>query len=442
MRAAGPDVLDWLFGLEKLGIKFGLENIRALCAALDHPEAAWPSVIIAGTNGKGSVGAMVETALRAAGLRTGLYTSPHLVRLEERFAIDGQPVAHAALVEAAGTVRQAVSALHAARRLATEPTFFEVTTAIAFELFRQAGVGFTVLEVGLGGRFDATNVASPLAAAITTIDFDHERFLGNTIAAIAGEKAGVIKPGMRVVVGEPKPDAVDVIAAACRERGAVMVPARDGVVAAARVQGDRLSLELQTGRRAYPPLPLALRGRHQVDNAIVAVRLLEELSHAGFEIGADATAAGLTNARWPGRLDLREAAPGRTLLLDAAHNPAGARVLASYLREFHPGPLPIVFGIMKDKDVSGTLAALVPLAAPLILTRPRTDRALAVDDLEHAARHLGSSNTLAERDPKAALERAWSFGPLACVAGSIFLVGDVLADLERTGGVSSNNPLC
>jgi dihydrofolate synthase / folylpolyglutamate synthase len=437
MNAPRPDALDWLFGLEKLGIKFGLENIRALCAALRHPEAAWPSVIIAGTNGKGSVAAMVEAGLRAAGVRTGLYTSPHLVRLEERFAIGGRPVATPDLLAAAGTVRETVSALHAARRIATAPTFFEVTTAIAFELFRREAVEFAVLEVGLGGRFDATNAASPLAGAITTIDFDHERFLGNTLPAIAGEKAGIVKAGMRLVVGETKQEAVDVIAAACRERGAEMVPARAGVTAAVRPEGDRLVLELATPRRSYRPVPLALRGRHQVENAIVAVRLLEELAHAGHDIGADAIATGLAGARWPGRLDLRIVAPGRRVLLDAAHNPAGARVLADYLREFHPGPLPIVFGIMRDKDVSGTLAALLPLAAPLILTRPNTDRALPLDALERAAHHLGRASVLVEREPSAALERAWSSGPLACVAGSIFLVGDVLADLETAGGGES-----
>jgi dihydrofolate synthase / folylpolyglutamate synthase len=437
MPGPRPETLDWLFGLEKLGIKFGLENIRALCAALRHPEAAWPSVIIAGTNGKGSVAAMVEAGLRAGGLRTGRYTSPHLVRLEERFAVAGVPVPTGDLLAAATTVREAVSALHAAKGLATEPTFFEVTTAIGFELFRRAEIDFAVLEVGLGGRFDATNVASPVAGAITTIDFDHERFLGSTLAAIAGEKAGIVKPGMRLIVGETKPEAVEVIAAACRERGAEMVPARAGVTAVVRPEGDRLVLELATPRRSYPPVPLALRGRHQVENAIVAVRLIEELANAGHDVGGDAIAAGLATARWPGRLDLREVAPGRRLLLDAAHNPAGARVLADYLREFHPGPIPIVFGIMKDKDVVGTLAALRPLAAPLILTRPHTDRALPLDALEHAARHLGSATVLVEREPLAALDRAWSFGPLACVAGSIFLVGDLLADLDTAGGGAS-----
>ena len=331
------DPLTYLFALEKLGIKFGLENIRTICEALGRPQDAWPSVIVAGTNGKGSVSAMVEAGLRAAGLRTGLYTSPHLVRLEERFAVDGAPVATATMVEAVATVQKAVDTLRRAGALVTEPTFFEVTTAAAFEVFRRQHVGFAVLEVGLGGRFDATNVASPRAAAITTIDFDHERFLGNTLAAIAGEKAGVIKPGMSVVVGETKAEAVEVIARTCQERGAVMVPAGDGVRAEiVGLEDGQAVVELETPVRRYGRLRLALRGRHQVQNAVIAVRLLETLGEAGAGPDADAIRSAVTGVQWAGRLDLLTDRLGHQLLCDAAHNPAGARVLSEYLREVYP----------------------------------------------------------------------------------------------------------
>jgi dihydrofolate synthase / folylpolyglutamate synthase len=427
------DPLTYLYGLEKLGIKFGLENIRAICASLDHPEAAWPSVIVAGTNGKGSVSAMVEAGLRAGGLRTGLYTSPHLVRLEERFAIDGRPIDTAAMVDAVAAVQIAVAGLRRTAAIATEPTFFEVTTAAAFELFRRSSVGFAVLEVGLGGRFDATNAATPVAAAITTIDYDHERFLGNTIAAIAGEKAGVVKPGMRVVVGETKAEAVDVIANACRERGAAMVAAGDRVRAdLIGLDGGRPVVELETPVRRYGRLRLALRGRHQVGNAVVAVRLLEELEEMGVGLSAAAIAAAVTDVRWPGRLDLLDGGAGRTVLCDAAHNPAGARVLAEYLREADPRGLPIVFGIMKDKDVAGTLEPLFPCASQLILTRAHTDRALGPAALAEAARRAGWRGPLeAESDPLRAVERAWAHAPAVCAAGSIFLVGEVLARWGR-----------
>jgi len=426
------DPLSYLFSLEKLGIKFGLDNIRTICDGLGNPQLAWPSVIVAGTNGKGSVSAMVEAGLRAAGLRTGLYTSPHLVRLEERFAIGGTPVATDEMTDAAATVQAAVARLRATGRLATEPTFFEVTTAIGFELFRRARADFAVLEVGLGGRFDATNVATPVAAAITTIDFDHERFLGHTIAAIAAEKAGVIKPGMPVVVGETKPEAVSVIERACLERGAAMVPAAAGVRAdIVRLDAGAAIVNLETPVRDYGALRLSLRGRHQVQNAVVAVRLLEELGRLGLRLPARAIAAAVTSTRWPGRLDLLSDPGGRTVLCDSAHNPAGARVLAGYLRELYPSGLPIVFGIMKDKDVRGTLQPLLGSATHLVLTRPHTDRALTPESLADAAHFAEWRGTVEiEREPGLALEAAWRHAPAICAAGSIFLVGDVLARLR------------
>ena len=426
------DTLAYLFSLEKLGIKFGLENIRTICEALGHPERAWPSAVVAGTNGKGSVSAMVETGLRSAGLRTGLYTSPHLVRLEERFAIDGTPVSTEDMAAAAATVRDTVAGLRLAGRLATEPTFFEVTTALGFELFRRARVDFVVLEVGLGGRFDATTAAIPLAAAITTIDFDHERFLGHTITAIAAEKAGVIKPGMPVVVGETKPDAVRAIAHACAEQHATMIPAAAGVRSdVVAIDEGAAIVRLCTPLRDYGTLRLALRGRHQVQNAVVAVRLLEELDRLGFMVPQAAIAAAVSSTRWPGRLDLLSGGSGRTVLCDAAHNPAGARSLGEYLREVYPAGLPVVFGIMKDKDVRGTLGPLLPSVTHLVATAAHTDRAMAADRLADEARHAGWRGPL-DVEPEAgpALDRAWQQAPAICAAGSIFLVGEVLARLR------------
>ena len=193
--------LDYLFGLEQFGIKFGLDNIRAILEGLDHPERDFPSIHVAGTNGKGSVTAMVETGLRAAGYRTGRYTSPHLINLRERFAIDGRAIDDETMIAAVGEVRAVVESLLRNRVLEVQPTFFEVTTAVAFELFRRSQIGFAVVEVGLGGRLDATNVLSPAACAITSIAFDHQLYLGSTLREIALEKAGIIKPGVPVVVG-------------------------------------------------------------------------------------------------------------------------------------------------------------------------------------------------------------------------------------------------
>jgi dihydrofolate synthase / folylpolyglutamate synthase len=426
------DALAYLLSLEQLGIKFGLDNIRTICEALGHPERAWPSVVVAGTNGKGSVSAMLEAGLRAAGFRTGLYTSPHLVRLEERFAIDGMPVSTADMTAAAATVRDAVAHLRSTGRLATEPTFFEVTTALGFELFRRARATFVVLEVGLGGRFDATTAATPVAAAITTIDFDHERFLGYTIAAIAAEKAGVVKPGIPVVVGETKPEAVAAIERACTEQHAAMIPAASGVRSDIVATEDGAAVvRLSTPVRDYGTLRLSLRGGHQVRNAVVAVRLLEELDRLGFRIPAAAVAAAVTSTRWPGRLDLLSDTAGRAVLCDAAHNPAGARALAEYLRQVYPAGLPLVFGIMKDKDVGGTLGPLLRSATHLVATEAHTGRAMSAGRLADEARRAGWHGPLdVEPEPGDALARAWNHAGTICAAGSIFLVGEVLARLR------------
>jgi dihydrofolate synthase/folylpolyglutamate synthase len=351
------DPVQYLFSLETLGIKLGLENIQRLAAALGDPQSRYPSVIIGGTNGKGSVAAMVSTALGAAGLRAGRYTSPHLVRLEERFAIDGRAVSPDALAGAAATVSDAIASLLASGTLAAPPTFFEATTALAFELFKRARVDLAVLEVGLGGRFDATNVVTPIAAAITSIDLDHTELLGPTLADIAREKAGIIKPDLPVVVGETKVEPRAVLEAACVERRARFIGAFEGVRLDVRMDDGRAVIGLATPADRYQNVRLALRGRHQAANAVVAVRLLETLAASGVHVARDAIVHGLTAVVWPARLELLTAAalgrPDRQVLLDSAHNPAGARALAEYLAEWHPRGLPIVFGVMRDKDVGG-----------------------------------------------------------------------------------------
>ena len=328
------DPLAWLFALEQHGIKLGLANIRALAAALDHPERAFAPILVAGTNGKGSVAAMIERGLRAAGYRTGLYTSPHLVRLAERIAVAGRPVSESALEAGADGLRALADRLRAAGRLEAPPTFFEATTAMALDRFRAAEVQVAVLEVGMGGRFDATNVARPVAVAIPSIDLDHERFLGSTIEEIAFEKAGVIDPGAVVVSGEPKPGAREVLRRVARERGARFVDAGAGADLRARFREGRCEVDrLRTPRGRYGPLTLALRGRHQLGNAVVAVRVLEELGAAGLDVPAAAIRRALTEVRWPGRLDLRERDARHRVLLDAAHNVAAAAAFGAYVRE-------------------------------------------------------------------------------------------------------------
>ncbi len=423
------DPFQYLFSLEKFGIKFGLDNIETLVAALGHPQHAFRSILVAGTNGKGSVTAMVDRALGAAGLRVGRYTSPHLVRLEERFAIDGAPVRTDVLAGLIGELRVLIDDLMARGSLEAPPTFFEVTTAIAFELFKRAGVQVAVLEVGLGGRLDATNIVSPIAAAITSIDFDHEQYLGDTLSAIAAEKAGVIRRGIPVVTGPLQPEAHDVLASMCELAGADFIEAEAGVRIESTTEDGHTVVHLVTPMRDYGAVRLGLRGHHQVPNALVAVRLLEEVGRT-LPVTAEAIVAGIRDVKWPGRLHLVELSGGRRVLFDAAHNPAGAWALASYLRREFPEPLPIVFGAMRDKDAALMLKTLLPAASMMVMTQAATPRAMDTAELVALARKLAPDASIeAEPQSKRALARAWEHCPLVCVAGSIFLVGDLLGSL-------------
>jgi dihydrofolate synthase/folylpolyglutamate synthase len=408
------DPLTYLAGLEQSGIKFGLDNISAIVARLGHPERTFRSVHIAGTNGKGSVTAMVDAALRAAGHRSARYTSPHLVDITERFVIDGRPVTREALASATACVRDAIDGLRAHGGMDVQPTFFEVTTAIAFELFRRARVSIAVLEVGLGGRLDATNIVSPpdvVATAITSIAFDHQLYLGTTLREIALEKAGIIKPGVPLVVGPLDPDAAAAIDEVAASRGA-------GVIRADARDCDGLAI--------------GLAGAHQRSNAAVALRILQLLDAGGLSVSAQAIAAGLANPQWPGRLDMRRLADGRELLLDAAHNPAGAAALASYLLTEGGEPRPLVFAAMRDKDVAGMFAALLPAVGRLVLTRASNARSADPESLAERARAVAPALPIAiEPALGTALDAAWRASPRIVVAGSIFLLGDVM---KRVGG--------
>jgi len=427
------DSLDTLFALERFGIKPGLETIRVLTQALGDPQAAYPSVIVAGTNGKGSVVAMADSALRAAGHRVGRYTSPHLRVLAERFVVDGTAITEPDLRLEASQLHEQVRSLLAEGRLQQPPTFFEATTAIALSWFRRTGVDLALLEVGLGGRFDATNIVTPIAGVITPIGLEHRQYLGDTLAAIATEKAGVIKRGMVVVTTEPRPSIAAQFEEICQRRGATLIRATDDTTARTTVEGRTRVLRVTTPTREYPPFTLGLTGTHQVSNAAGAIRLLETLDSLGIAVGAQAVVDGLSTVFWPGRLDLVQVEGRGGLLLDAAHNPAAATALAAFLREAHPAGLPIVLGVMDDKDVDGIVAALAPCATRFVCTSPDTPRAISAGTLAtRAVRHARSTPVAAEPDPWHAVEAAWRDAGTVCVTGSIFLVGDVMTAVDRT----------
>ncbi len=362
-----PDSVQYLYALGnelKAGAKFGLERMKGLLGALDHPEKERLFVHVAGTNGKGSTSAMIASILQQAGRTTGLYTSPHLIEPTERVQIDRRPVSAEAFTEAFQTVHAAAEELVMAGTIDAHPSYFETVTAMALVIFRQR-VEWSVMEVGLGGRLDATNVITPHLCVITPVSYDHEAFLGNSLESIAAEKAGILKPGVPVVMARQEPAADAVIEARAKELGCKTVRSGQAKVTAIEPveQGSRFVMD---GITYYCPLA----GRHQVENAVCAIL-------AGRELGIpdDAIEWGLRLTRWPGRLEYVSRHPD--FVLDGAHNPAGAAALAEYIRECcAKRPVWLVYGAMRDKAIDEVIGHLFPLADRLILTAPNFPRAL------------------------------------------------------------------
>jgi dihydrofolate synthase / folylpolyglutamate synthase len=380
---------------------------------------------------------MIHAALVADGIRAGRYTSPHLVDLAERFVIGFDPIDAPALEAAAQDVLDCSEKLRAEGILPVHPTFFEATTAIGFELFRRAQVEVAAIEVGLGGRFDATNVLSPPVGVITSIGLDHQQYLGDTLDAIAFEKAGIIKPGMTLITGELPPAAIETVRHIASERGARLVEAAGDVELERVMDEGRAVVTITTPVDRYGPVPLGLRGEHQVQNALVAVRAIEALRDQGWIVSKEGIESGLHAPDWPGRLELVALPDGKQVLLDGAHNVDGARALAAYLKRWHPEKPALVVGMMRDKDVDGILDELLPVTSSVIATAADTRRALPAAELAEriAARRAALSHSRevihAEPDPVIAVGEALMRGRTACVAGSIFLVGAVRDVLKR-----------
>jgi dihydrofolate synthase/folylpolyglutamate synthase len=422
-----------LAGLERLGVRLGLEPLQGLLERLGNPERGLVAVLIAGTNGKGSTAAMLASVARAAGLRTGLYTSPHLQRVEERIRIDGEPIDSALLAAALERVLAAVR--HAGLET---PTYFEAATAAAFLLFAEARIELAVLEVGLGGRLDATNLSQPIVSVVTPIALDHTEWLGETLAAVAREKAGVMRAGRPAVLGPQEPEAERALLGAAREIGARPVDARERArvlaVAPRGLAGSRFEVELDAARLEID-LPLA--GEHQVENAAVAIAAAATLAGEGFPaLDAGAIRRGLAAVRWPGRLESLTLPGGRaTVLLDAAHNPHGVAALARFLaglgRRFV-----LVFGALADKDFARMLAPLAANASAVVLTRPESPRAL--DPARLRALLADPAGARLEPDPALALTTALGLADtsgvdLVVVAGSIYLIAAARRELARRG---------
>ncbi len=423
--------------------KFDLAHMRVLLAALDHPERRFPSVLIAGTNGKGSTAATLASILRASGLKTGLYTSPHLVRINERMRVNGCEISDDDFASLHDAVDHVAERLVERAELPWHPSFFEMMTAIAFEHFAREKVDLAVLEVGMGGRLDATNVVEPLASVITDISLDHQKFLGDTVGEIAREKVGILRPGGAAVVLPQQPEANDVIGNTILDLGARAVNAVPFVppVSPGSTQYLVPSMESSFAYR-YPLQVLGeqilvetpLVGRHQLRNVALAIAAAVELNSQGFSgVTAKSIESGIRETRWPGRLQVIAARAGwPEMVIDVAHNPAGAWALRSALSErYEDRPLIFVFGAMRDKAISEMTEILFPLAELVIATRPGNPRAASPEEIQQAAARTGVEIEAVE-EVERALERARALataGTVVVVTGSIYLVGEVMRSI-------------
>jgi len=432
--------------------KFDLAHMRVLLAAMNHPERPFPSTLIAGTNGKGSTAATLASILHESGLRTGLYTSPHLVRINERIRVNGEEISDDNFAHLHGEVDRVAEVLVERKELPWHPSFFEMMTAIAFAHFAQEEVDIAVLEVGMGGRLDATNVVEPLISVITDISLDHQKFLGDTVSEIAREKVGIIRRGGVVVTLPQQPEANDVIGNTILDLDAVAVSAVQYVppvspgstqYLAPGTQNDPSTAEsaekLDLLRYRYPLQVMGkqilvespLVGRHQLRNVALAIAAAEELSKKGLPgINADSIERGIRETRWSGRFQVLPAADGwPEMVFDVAHNPAGAWALRSALSErCGDRPLIFVFGAMRDKAISEMTEILFPVALRVIATRPDNPRSASPDEIEQAASRTGTEmEKVAEVAP--ALERARDLAgkeSIIVVTGSIYLVGEAM----------------
>lgn len=426
------DAIQWLYGLQHIGIKLGLDNIRALLSELCHPEESVPAILVGGTNGKGSVSAMIHAMLLASGVRAGLYTSPHLVHPGERIRLGSEDLPPAELAARLDRMRQTIDLGLSRGSLPVHPSFFEVMTATALLAFAEHRLGACVLEVGLGGRLDATNAVPAAVSVIVSVDFDHIKLLGPTLADIAAEKAGIVKPGRPLVSGAVLPDAVRVLEERCRQVGASWIDVRQQARLAD--EGDD-GITIETPRARYAKLRLALAGRHQIDNARVAIVAFEAFADAlNLAVDPQAVAQGLATCRWPGRLQWIPGTP--PLLLDGAHNPAGVAALVNFLQA-RGGPPPVMlFGAMRDKALDEMLRHLLPCVETVVVTQPAVERAADPQELARQIEALGRPTEVLS-DVGAALARARERvgqGQFVLVTGSLYLIGDVLA---RVGGVTS-----
>ncbi len=416
------DCLTAMYSLRRFGIKMGLSTIRRILKELGNPQDNFGCIHVAGTNGKGSIASGIASILNAAGYRTGLYTSPHLVTFNERISINGSHISNARVVAA----YHAVKNVHKGSR---EPTFFEFSTAMAFYDFGREGIDWAVIETGMGGRLDATNIVRPAVSIISNLSLEHREYLGDTLAQIAAEKGGIIKKGVPVVTGVRQPGALSVLT---------------DIAAAKSAPVFRLGKHFRVRRKSgstftffgiqnrWPDMKTRLMGRHQIDNAAISLAACELLNRGGVSISEDNCRQGLLNLSWPGRLEVVCESP--RIILDGAHNLIAARKLAAFLaKETDQRPITMVIGILDDKPYEAMLSALIPVTKKVIFTRPKIDRGLPPETLYEEARQYGKEMTILPDVHQAVQQAVNQAAPddVICIAGSLYVVGEAKTSLSQ-----------
>ena len=416
------DCLKAMYSLRRFGIKMGLSTIRRILKELGNPQDHFGCIHVAGTNGKGSIASGIASILNTAGYRTGLYTSPHLVTFNERISINGRHISNAGVVAA----YEAVKNVHHGFR---EPTFFEFATAMALYDFDRESIDWAVIETGMGGRLDATNIVRPTVSIISNLSLEHQDYLGNSLTQIAGEKGGIIKKGIPVVTGVRQPGALSVL---------------NDIAAAKSAPVFRLGKDFRVRRKSgnaftffgiqnrWPNMKTSLMGRHQVDNAAISLAACELLNRAGVSISEENCRQGLFNLCWPGRLEIISESP--RIILDGAHNLVAARNLATFLaQETDQRPITMVIGILDDKPYEAMLSALIPVTQKVIFTRPKIDRGLPPETLYAEARQYGKDMTLFPDVHRAVQHAVKQAAPddVICIAGSLYVVGEAKLSLPH-----------
>lgn len=418
------EALRWLFKLQRFGVKLGLDNVRELLGHLGDPHEKFRSIHVAGTNGKGSVCTFLSSALKEAGHKVGMYTSPHVVRYNERMQINDEEISDERVMEYVNKIRPIAERM--GEDPTKHPTFFEFTTAMGFSYFADENVDIAVVEVGMGGRLDATNVITPEVSVITHLALEHTEHLGKTLERIAKEKAGIIKPGVPVVSAEENP----VVRKTCQERGCELTVVEEDC------PYERISFDT-SGQKLWIVEPsrefeIPLLGSYQLQNAATAYAVLDLLRKGEHDVPTKAIRRGLANAKWPARLEIVRKNP--TVIIDSSHNPDGLRSLKDALLEATKSDcITFVVGVMSDKDVSSMLEAIVPVAGRIICTKPNYWRAMDSEEIGREARRLLDDVEVVPGVPEA-IERAVSLSGddgVVCITGSIFIAGDATAHLKE-----------